>query len=100
MKGPQMIVFQRVLLLLVLLLVAPQPVKAGTDDSKPSPLWVGLMTPNLQGTVCTGYEKDIEFYFSYLYRTEPGNLPPPVPLVRNVDVNISSKLGKVIPKYF
>lgn len=100
MKRPRMTARPSVLLLLALLLVIPQPVNARMDNPKPSPISVGLMTPDIPGTVCTGGKLKLEFYFTYLYNPEPSPVPVPAPLVRNATVDISGKVGKVSPKRF
>ncbi|WKZ36755.1 MAG: hypothetical protein QY332_02285 [Anaerolineales bacterium] len=92
---------QALFLLLILslaFLADSRPVAARTDPPKgPSPLFVGLMTPDIPSEICMGQKLTIEFYFVYLRGSKA---PPLVPRMNEAEARLSSKVGTVSPKLF
>lgn len=94
MKRPHTAACQTVLLLMVLLLVTPQPVKAEKDDPT-YPVWAYTIS-NIKDTVCIGRKEDVRLIYGYKYHPPPpGVLPRPVPLLYDIDGHISATRGTV-----
>jgi hypothetical protein len=71
---------------------------AETGNSKsPSPIVVGLMTPDIPATLCAGEKISLEYYFAYVYAGKAAPLIPQ-PLRGNVLINATN--GKVTPEKF